>query len=107
MNVRVTLFSVAGELGRVTESREAFRAAFAAFAGSDAEHDAVARMAADLASSGRYERDTGRALTPSEAAEHLADAPEERVASQWNWWIGSLDVAYGGYAEFVVRRWRE
>ncbi|GGL29094.1 hypothetical protein GCM10009037_11030 [Halarchaeum grantii] len=91
----------------MSETRAAFRAAFEPFAGSDAEHDAVARMAADLAASGRYERDAGRALTPEGAAGHLCDAPDEGVASRWNWWVGSLDLAYGGYAEFVVRRWRE
>lgn len=85
----------------------AFADALTVFSGSDAERAAVARLAADLAASGRYERDTGRELTPAEVVEHLGDAPAERVASRWNWWIGSLDLAYGEYAEFVVRRWRE
>jgi hypothetical protein len=25
------------------------------------------------------------------------------LASRWNWWLGALEVAYGGYAEFQVR----
>lgn len=90
----------------MTRHADAFRAAIEVFTGSDAERDAVARMAADLAASGQYEADTGRPLTPTEVVEHLGDAPDERVASRWNWWVGSLDLAYGGYAEFVVRRWR-
>ncbi|GGM58471.1 hypothetical protein J2752_001125 [Halarchaeum rubridurum] len=87
-------------------SVDAFADALAAFEGSDAERAAVARVAADLAASGRYERDAGHELTPAILVEHLGDAPEGRVASRWNWWVGSLDLAYGGYAEFVVRRWR-
>ncbi|WP_435100736.1 hypothetical protein [Halarchaeum sp. P4] len=90
----------------MSATRAEFRAAFEAFAGSESEHDAVARFAADLAASRQYEADTGRPLTPAEATEHLRDAPDERVASRWNWWMGSLDLAYGGYGEFVVRRWR-
>lgn len=74
------------------------------FAGSDTERRAVARAAGDLADSGRYEADAGRELTVDEVLEHLADAPEESVASRWNWWVGSLELAYGDYGEFQVRR---
>lgn len=43
-------------------------------------------------------------------------APVERVvtptdrhgdthpATRWNWWLGALEAAYGGYREFQVRR---
>ncbi|WP_229772796.1 hypothetical protein [Halarchaeum nitratireducens] len=91
----------------MTRSVDAFADALAVFPGSEAERNAVARIAADLAASGRYERDAGHELAPAEVVEHLRDAPEGRVASRWNWWIGSLDLAYGGYGEFAVRRWRE
>jgi hypothetical protein len=37
--------------------------------------------------------------------EHLADASEGGPADRWNWWLGSLEVAYGDYREFQVRRW--
>jgi hypothetical protein len=26
------------------------------------------------------------------------------MAGRWNWWLGSLEVAYGGYEQFQVRR---
>ncbi|GAD53497.1 hypotheical protein [Halarchaeum acidiphilum MH1-52-1] len=102
-----SIFKGEREAGGVTATVEAFESALAAFPGSEAERAAVARLAADLAVSGRYEADTGRELTPAEVVEHLDDAPDERVVSRWNWWVGSLDLAHGGYAEFVVRRWRE
>ncbi|GAA0650928.1 hypothetical protein [Salarchaeum japonicum] len=88
-------------------NRDRVRGALSEFAGSDAERRAVARAAGDLADSGRYEDATGRELTAAELLEHLRDAPEELVASRWNWWMGSLDLAYGGFGEFQVRRWRE
>lgn len=77
------------------------------FDGTDAERRAVARAAGDLADSGRYEASTGRSLTVAEVLEHLGDAPNESVSDRWNWWVGSLDLAYGEYGEFQVRQWRE
>lgn len=76
-----------------------------AFGGTPAERRAVARAAGDLADSGRYDADEGRALAPNEIVEHLADAPEGGPAARWNWWMGALDTAYGGYREFRVRAW--
>lgn len=77
------------------------------FGGSEAERRAVARHARDLADSGRYEADADVDLTPEHVVVELADAPEGGPSDRWNWWLGSLEAAYGGYAEFQVRRWRE
>ncbi|MES3516109.1 MAG: hypothetical protein PPP58_00430 [Natronomonas sp.] len=81
------------------------------FGGSDSERRAVARQARDLRDSGQYAEDVGTNLTVSLILSELTDAPERATdggpASRWNWWIGSLEVAYGGYSRFQVRRWRE
>jgi hypothetical protein len=75
-----------------------------AFGGSDAERRVVVRQARDLADSGKAARDRGTPLTVSEIVANLADAPtDDSLASRWNWWLGALEVAYGGYAEFQVR----
>lgn len=74
------------------------------FGGDEAERRAVARHARDLADSGRYADDAGIDLTAEHVAVQLADAPEGGPADRWNWWIGSLEFAYGGYAEFQLRR---
>jgi hypothetical protein len=42
-----------------------------------------------------------------EIVENLQDAPDESVANRWNWWMGALEVAYGGYAEFQLRRYEK
>jgi hypothetical protein len=78
-----------------------------AFGGSAGERRAVARAATDLAGSGRYARDKEGDLSPEAVLEALADAPEGGPADRWNWWMGALEVAHEGYAEFQVRRWRE
>lgn len=76
------------------------------FPAGEGERRAVVRQAGDLADSGTYERDVGAPLTPDAIVRNLADAPDEGLASRWNWWLGALEVAYGGYAEFQVRRFR-
>jgi hypothetical protein len=81
------------------------RALADAFAGSEAERRVVVRQARDLAESGQIEHDRGSPLTVGEVVRNLEDAPDGSVASRWNWWAGALDVAYGGYAEFQVRRY--
>lgn len=85
-----------------------------AFGGTPGERRAVARAACDLADSGRYRDDHGANLSPQTVVRELADAPGENqggheagVADRWNWWVGSLELAHGGYAEFQVRAWRE
>ncbi|QKY20077.1 hypothetical protein B4589_006675 [Halolamina sp. CBA1230] len=84
---------------------EALVVALDRFGGSEPERRTVARQAADLADSGRYRRDSGRALTPDLIVDELADAPDGSPADRWNWWIGVLAVAYGGYEGFAVRRY--
>jgi hypothetical protein len=74
------------------------------FGGTDAERRVVVRQARDLADSGKVARDRETPLTVPEILENLADAPEgDSLASRWNWWLGALEVAYGGYAEFQVQ----
>jgi hypothetical protein len=63
----------------------------------------VVRQATDLVDSGRYEADSGQPLTVDVVLEGLRDAPDEGLAERWNWWVGSLEFAYGDYAEFGVR----
>jgi hypothetical protein len=83
---------------------DAFEEALAtAFDATDPEVRVVARQARDLAATGRYRDDTGRDLTPAVVVEHLSDAPDDGLPPKWNWWLGSLELAYGGYATFGVR----
>lgn len=79
--------------------------ALARFGGPEAERRTVARQAVDLADSGRYREDSGRRLTVDLIVDELADAPDGSPADRWNWWIGVLSVAYGGYEGFAVRRY--
>ncbi|RLM53390.1 hypothetical protein DVK02_14160 [Halobellus sp. Atlit-31R] len=75
-----------------------------AFDGSDAEYRVVARQARDLADSGIVAADRGEPLTVDEIVRNLDDAPDDSsVADRWNWWLGALETAYGGYREFEVR----
>ncbi|MDZ7731289.1 MAG: hypothetical protein U5K37_10775 [Natrialbaceae archaeon] len=78
-----------------------------AFGGGAGEAATVARAAQDLADSGQYRTDTGTTLSPNFLLEELAQAPDGTPADRWNWWIGSLEVAYGGYTDFAVRRFPE
>jgi len=78
-----------------------------AYGGTVGERRAVARAADDLAAAGRYQADTGVELTPARIIEELADAPDGTPADRWNWWMGALDLAYGQYTSFSVRRWAE
>ncbi len=75
------------------------------FEGSDAERRVVVRQALDLADSGKAVQDRGTELTVKEIVSNLDDAPDESVANRWNWWMGALEVAYGGYEGFQVRRY--
>ena len=74
------------------------------FGGTDAERRAVTRHARDLADSGQYVDDAGVELTAEHVVVQLADAPDGTPVSRWNWWLGSLEAAYGGYAEFQIRQ---
>lgn len=75
------------------------------FGGSAAERQAVVRAARDLADSNQFERDTDRQLSATQIGAELADAPDGSPAERWNWWVGALEIAYGGYAQYQVRRW--
>ncbi|MGM0591387.1 MAG: hypothetical protein ACQETI_07120 [Halobacteriota archaeon] len=78
------------------------------FDGTAAERRVVVRQAVDLATSGKVEADRGDPLTVETVVRDLADAPTDTsLAGRWNWWLGSMDVAYGGYESFQVRRYRE
>jgi hypothetical protein len=79
-----------------------------AFDAAPGERRAVVRHATDLADAGRLATDRGAPLTVDTLVAELADAPEgSSLPGRWNWWIGALDVAYGGYAEFAVRRYAD
>lgn len=74
------------------------------FGGTRGECRVVVRQAVDLADSGLYERDVGVELSNDRIIDECADAPDGTPADRWNWWMGALDVAYGEYAQFGVRR---
>ncbi len=75
-----------------------------AFGGDEQSRQAISRQARDLADSGRIDTDFDYQLTIDAVVDHLADAPENHtVVERWNWWIGSLDLAEGGYQRFHVR----
>ncbi|MFC6716884.1 hypothetical protein ACFQGT_16485 [Natrialbaceae archaeon GCM10025810] len=76
------------------------------FGGSPGEARTVARQAVDLADAGRYEADVDAPLTADVVCQELADAPDGTPADRWNWWIGSLELAFGGYERFGIRRYR-
>ena len=79
-----------------------------AFDATAGERRVVARAAGDLADAGRYEADAGVDLTPDLVVANLADAPDDYpLVERWNWWMGALEIAYGGYDQFRVHRWRE
>lgn len=81
--------------------------AFALEDAFDADPEAarvVARAAGDLDDAETYREDIGADLGVALVVEQLEDAPEEMdLAERWNWWIGSLDLAFGGYERFLVR----
>jgi len=83
---------------------DALAAALSRFGGGEGERRAVARQARDLADAGLVERDRGHALTVDVVLEELAEAPDGGPADRWNWWVGAMDVAHGGYEPFGVRR---
>ena len=64
----------------------------------------VARQARDLSESDQFVTDFGAELTVGDVVDNLEDAPEDyQLAERWNWWLGSLETAYGGYERFKVR----
>ncbi|WP_394354279.1 hypothetical protein [Halorarum salinum] len=74
------------------------------FGGEEPQRKVVARQARDLADSGKVEADRGDELTVETVVGNMADAPEDSdLVERWNWWLGSLETAYGGYERFTVR----
>ncbi|ESS12521.1 MAG: hypothetical protein A07HR60_00623 [uncultured archaeon A07HR60] len=74
------------------------------FGGDASERRVIARQARDLADSGKSDDDRGHSLSVSEIVRQLSDAPDDSsVIERWNWWMGALDTAYGGYGRFAVR----
>jgi len=74
----------------------------------DADPDAarvVARAAGDLSDSGAYGDDIGEEIDGKVIVSELRDAPADSdLIERWNWWIGSLELAYGDYEQFLVSR---
>ena len=70
---------------------------------TDAELRVVVRQAVDLADAEQFQEDAGYLLTPDVVVRNLRDAPDDTLAERWNWWLGSLEAAYGGYRRFQVR----
>ncbi len=77
----------------------------AEFGGGDRTVRTVARQAGDLADSGRLAADIGYELTTERVLDNLRDAPATyTLRKRWNWWVGSLELAYGDtYRRFRVR----
>lgn len=83
--------------------RERLDTALDVFNPTPDERRVVIRQAIDLDDSGRVEEDMDIELTAEVIVDNLQDAPDDRLADRWNWWIGSLTIAYGGYERFQVR----
>jgi hypothetical protein len=83
--------------------RDRLKSALDEFDPQSGERRVVVRQAMDLADSAQFETDTGATLTSKTVVRNLRDAPDERLPERWNWWIGSLEIAYGGYAQFQVQ----
>lgn len=91
-----------GPTGRVDSDR--LRRALTVFEGPETARRVVTRQAADLLASGRLEADLGIEPTVETVVRNLADAPDGHgLVERWNWWIGALELAYGGYLQFRVR----
>ncbi|WP_458209463.1 hypothetical protein [Haladaptatus sp. NG-SE-30] len=77
------------------------------FDAPESELRVVVRQARDLSDSGQFREDAGVELTAKAVVSNLRDAPDDfLLPEKWNWWIGSLEIAYGGYSEFQVVRWK-
>ena len=79
----------------------------AAFGGTAAERRVVVRQARDLADSGRFVEAADHELTVEVVVDNLADAPRGTPSERWNWWMGALGLAFGGFEQFTVREREE
>ena len=74
------------------------------FGGEESARRVITRQARDLADSGKMEADRGHELSVDDVIENMADAPDDYdPIERWNWWLGSLETAYGGYDRFTIR----
>ena len=95
---------MAREPTKPVDTDELLGALVDAFDGTEAERRVVARQARDLADSGQLSEDRGSEPTVESVVDDLSDAPDDRdLVGRWNWWIASLETAYGGYERFGVR----
>lgn len=79
-----------------------------AFDATPAERRVVSRQATDLHDSGRYLRTHGVELDVGTVVEHLREAPADSgLIERWNWWVGAMELAHGGYERFLVRRFED
>ena len=79
-----------------------------AFETTEAERRVVGRQAVDLHDSGRYAEVRGVELGVDDVLANLREAPDDLgLVERWNWWVGALELAHGGFEEFRVRRYRE
>ncbi|WP_435123939.1 hypothetical protein [Halobaculum sp. D14] len=86
------------------DTRELKAALEREFDGDEPARRTVVRQARDLADSGKLADDRGQELTVDDVVSNMADAPDDNsVVERWNWWLGSLETAYGGYDRFTVR----
>ncbi len=85
------------------DTRELRNALQREFGGSDAALRVVVRQARDLADAGKPRRDRGHELSVDDIVRNLSEAPNDELVERWNWWMGSLETAYGGYERFTVR----
>lgn len=75
--------------------------------GSAAERRVVVRQALDLHDSGRWAADHDAELAVEDVVRNLSEAPDgDGLVDRWNWWIGALEVAHGGYDAFSVQAYR-
>jgi len=75
-----------------------------AFDSAAADRRVVVRQATDLAAADKPEADRGVALSIDDIVDNLQDAPDgASLVDRWNWWLGALDLAYGGYQRFTVQ----
>lgn len=75
------------------------------FAGSRDECHIVTRQIIDLQHAGRYRESHSRELTVDHIIDELQEAPDGSLVERWNWWIGALELAHGGFRQFRVDRW--
>lgn len=76
------------------------------FGGDSGSLRVVARQARDLDDSGQFESDMGETLTTAVVVSNLRDAPDDlALPEKWNWWVGALELAYGGYGRFRIHQW--